>query len=229
MAVRDLLVEIGTEELPPKALARLSTSFVDSICDQLRDKCLEFSAAHPYATPRRLAVLLTDLEESQPDKDINRLGPAVKAAFDADGNPTKAAEGFARSCGVAVDELQRSDSDGIEKLSYSTTEKGVKAQGLVPEIVEAALAQLPIPKRMRWGSARVEFVRPVHWVVLMFGDELIEASILGVKSNKTTQGHRFHTSEPIALSSASDYEAVMETKGHVIADFAKRKQMIKDQ
>ncbi len=229
MAVRDLLIEIGTEELPPKALARLSKSFSDSICDQLRNRSLHFSVCHPYATPRRLAVLLSDLEESQPDKDINRPGPAVKAAFDADGNPTKAAEGFARSCGVAVDKLQRFDSDGVEKLRYSTTKKGVKTQALIPEIVDAALAQLPIPKRMRWGSARVEFIRPVHWVVLLFGDELINASILGIESGKSTRGHRFHTSEPIALANAAEYESVMETKGHVIVDFAKRKQMIKNQ
>lgn len=229
MAQRDLLIEVGTEELPPKALSRLSKSFTDSVCKQLTSKSLNYSNCRGFATPRRLAIVLDGLDESQPDNDKTRLGPATKAAFDDAGNPTPAAEGFARSCGVSVSELGRTDSDGTEKLSFSSVEKGVSTQELIPDIVNEALAQLPIPKRMRWGSSRTEFVRPVHWIVLLFGSEVISGTVLGVASGNVTRGHRFPTSEAITLKEAADYEAVMESQGHIVVDFEKRKEIIREQ
>lgn len=229
MSTENLLVEIGTEELPPKALARLSKSFSDSVCKQLQTKSLNFVQCQRFATPRRLAFILEGLDVSQPDKEQNRLGPAVKAAFDEAGNPTKAAEGFARSCGVSVDQLQRSDNEGVEKLSFSSIEKGVTTAELIPDIVNEALTQLPIPKRMRWGSSRIEFVRPVHWIVLLLGNEIIDANILGIQSGRISRGHRFHAPESINLAKPDEYESVMESQGHIIVDFDKRKAAIKEQ
>ncbi|MCG8416287.1 MAG: glycine--tRNA ligase subunit beta [Pseudomonadales bacterium] len=229
MSARDLLIEIGTEELPPKALAGLSSAFEDSVCKQLKAKSLQFDACQRFATPRRLALLLTNLQESQADQENTRFGPAVKAAFDSNGNPTPAAEGFARSCGVSVEELQRAEKDGVEKLSYTLLQKGVTTKELVPDIVIHALAQLPIPKRMRWGSSRTEFVRPVHWSVLLFGEEVIEATILDVESSNKTFGHRFHSEGQLTLTKAQDYETLLETQGKVIPCFDKRKELIREQ
>lgn len=229
MSARDLLIEIGTEELPPKALAGLSAAFEDSVCKQLKAKSLQFTGCQRFATPRRLALLIEQLQEAQADQQNTRFGPAVKAAFDADGEPTQAAQGFARSCGVEVSELQRAEKDGVEKLSYTVLEEGVTTVELVPDIVNQALAQLPIPKRMRWGSSRTEFVRPVHWSVLLFGDEVITASILDVQSSDQTYGHRFHSDGVLSLKQASDYEALLESKGSVIPRFDKRKELIREQ
>lgn len=229
MPARDLLVEIGTEELPPKALAGLSAAFEDLVCRQLKEKDLNFDCCERFATPRRLALLVRGLDEAQQDKEQARLGPAVQAAFSESGEPTPAALGFARSCGVEVSELQRQEKDGVEKLSFTVLNKGVASSELVAGIVEQALAQLPIPKRMRWGSSRTEFVRPVHWVVLLFGDQLIECKILGINSGSSTRGHRFHANVALQLQSASDYEAMLESKGKVIPGFDKRKEMIREQ
>ncbi len=229
MSTRDLLIEIGTEELPPKSLAGLSAAFEDSVCQQLKAKSLQFDACQRFATPRRLALLLTRLQESQADQENTRFGPAVKAAFDDNGNPKPAAEGFARSCGVSVENLQRTEKDGVEKLSYTILEKGVATKELVPDIVMQALGQLPIPKRMRWGSSRTEFVRPVHWCVLLFGEELIEGTILDVESSNTTFGHRFHSEGALTLTKAQDYETLLETQGKVIPRFEKRKELIREQ
>lgn len=226
-AVRDLLIEIGTEELPPKALASLSSAFEKLFCAQLDDARLQFSACRRYATPRRLALLISGLQERQSDRQSTRYGPAVKAAFDAEGKPTKAAEGFARSCGVEVADLDREEKDGVEKLSYSLNEAGQDTAELVPELLNKALAQLPIPKRMRWGASRVEFVRPVHWVVLLFGSDVIPATVLGIQAGNATRGHRFLHNQAMPLAEASDYEGLLESQGHVIADFDKRREIVR--
>ena len=191
MATRDFLVEIGTEELPPKALSRLSSSFETGFSNALAQHHLTFSAIRRYATPRRLALIVSDLIEKQADTQLVKFGPAVSAAFDAKGNPTPAALGFAKSCGVEVSALATAKRDGVEKMSFSTTEDGKTAQSLLPDIVNDVLAQLPIPKRMRWGSSRDEFVRPVHWIVLLFGGEGLSATLLGVHASTFTFGHRF--------------------------------------
>ena len=192
MSTKNLLIEIGTEELPPKALNKLSAAFTKGVEQGLRDNNVIFKQATGYAAPRRLAIIVSEVEESQPDRDVEKRGPGVQAAFDADGNATKAAQGFARSCGVDVAALERLKTDKGEWLVYRENEKGKQAVDLIAGIVDQSLAKLPIPKRMRWGDRDVEFVRPVHWVVLLFGREVVKATILGIKAGNKTYGHRFH-------------------------------------
>lgn len=226
MSTQDFLVELGTEELPPKALRTLSRAFESGVRAGLDKEGLTYSGIRAFATPRRLALLVTDLTTQQQDKRIERLGPAVAAAFKDDGTPTPAASGFARSCGVDVAALEQQERDGVLKLAYSSTVPGQATAALLPEIVDKSLAQLPIPKRMRWGSSRVEFVRPVHWLVMLFGSERIETEILGVTSGTATIGHRFHYNRPIPITHPADYETLLESPGNVIADFQKRKDLI---
>ena len=228
MPSRDFLVEIGTEELPPKALDNLAASLEQGIVKGLNREELNFTASYRYATPRRLAVLIHELQPQQADKTIERLGPAVSAAFTGQGAPTKAAQGFARSCGVAVEELDRSKSGGVEKLVFSLKESGRPVQDLLPRLVRDALEQLPVPKRMRWGTSREEFVRPVHWVVMMYGNKTIPALLLGVEANHFSYGHRFNFNKKILIKNAKDYEALLEDKGGVIPDFNKRKGLIRE-
>ena len=229
MNTRDLLIEIGTEELPPKALANLSAALELSLTEQLRALQLSFGTVQRFASPRRLAVLVEALDEAQQDQEKTRLGPAVQAAFDDTGAPTPAALGFAKSCGVDVDQLSRIEKDGVEKLSFSINEKGRTTQALVPTLIETALNRLPIPKRMRWGASRIEFVRPLHWAVVLFGEETIETDILGVRSGHCTRGHRFHNNQDLPLVHPSDYESVLKEQGRVIASFDKRRDLIREQ
>jgi len=224
---KDLLIEIGTEELPPKALSTLSDSFTASLINAFNEAELSFDAHIAYATPRRLSLVVEGLDECQADREEEKLGPNVKAAYDADGNPTKAAEGFAKSCGVSFDQISSVETDKGERLAYSQTIQGQSTDSLIAAFVDAALSQLPIPKRMRWGSSRAEFVRPIKWVNLSFGESVIDAEILGVKSANTTRGHRFHSPEESVVS-AANYEAVLEEKW-VVADFYKRQAMIREQ
>lgn len=227
MSKRNFLVEIGTEELPPKALSNLSASFQSGVLDRLKKESLDYSEVRSFATPRRLALLISALDETQADKIIEKFGPAVTAAFDADGNPTPAASGFAKSCGVDVSQLATAEKDGIEKLSFASTQQGKATQDLLPGIIDAALARLPIPRRMRWGASRDEFVRPVHWVLMLFGEEVLRTTIMGVESGPLSYGHRFHHPQSIQISRAEDYESLLENPGDVIADFAKRKALIR--
>jgi len=224
---RDLLIEIGTEELPPKSLQRLSQAFTSGVRSRLEQAGLECSGAQSFATPRRLAVLVEALIDNQPDRPIERRGPALTASFDDDGNPTKAAMGFARSCGVDINRLDTDKTDKGAWLVFRTTQKGAATVSLIPGIVAQALASLPITRRMRWGSRDEEFVRPVHWVVLLFGNTLIDASILGVQSSRETSGHRFLSPKAIKLKQAGDYEGALEKKGKVIASFSRRRDMIR--
>ncbi len=226
---RDLLIEIGTEELPPKALLRLSTAFTAGITDGLKQADLDFGTVESFAAPRRLAVLVKQLDASQADKKVERRGPALTAAFDADGNPTKATEGFARSCGTSVDQLETLETDKGAWLVYRSTQQGQPTAELVPAILKTALDKLPIPKRMHWGDLDAEFVRPVHWVVLLFGDEVIDAEVLSVKSGRDTYGHRFHHPAPIFLGEPAAYGPILETTGRVIAEFDKRREAIRAQ
>ncbi|EDN68575.1 glycyl-tRNA synthetase, beta subunit [Beggiatoa sp. PS] len=224
---RDLLIEIGTEELPPKALKKLSEAFLSGLCRGLEQKQLHYENATPYATPRRLAVLFNGVVTKQDQRHIERRGPVLTAAFDKDGQPTKAALGFARSCGVEVNQLEQLETPKGTWLVHRHTQPGQATATLIPEIIEAALAALPIPKRMRWGDLPYEFVRPVHWVVILFGDEVINAKILGVQSGRETRGHRFHHPEPIALTFANTYAKSLEA-GHVIASYTTRQAWIKN-
>ena len=226
---RDLLIEIGTEELPPKALARLSQAFTAGVCTGLEQAKLAFGDVHSYAAPRRLAVWIEAVATTQADREQLRRGPALAAAFDAAGNPTSGAQGFARSCGVGVEQLEKLETDKGTWLVHRGIERGHNTADLIPTIVTQALAQLPIPKRMRWGSGTAEFVRPVHWVVLLFGDAVIDAEILGVKSGRETRGHRFHHPAPIYIGEPAAYAPLLQTEGRVLADFAARRAAIREQ
>ena len=228
-ALRDLLIEIGTEELPPKALPRLSRAFADSIQQSLVQAELGFSSIQAFATPRRLAVLVRELQTQQADKDVERRGPALQAAFDEQGNPSKAAQGFARSCGVEVSALEKLDTDKGSWLVYRARVTGEATTKLIPTIVNEALNKLPIPKRMRWANLDAQFVRPVHWVVMLFGDEVIADTILSVNSGRETRGHRFLYDQVIYLPAPAEYEVLLESEGKVIADFARRRETIRGQ
>ncbi|WP_455367120.1 glycine--tRNA ligase subunit beta [Kaarinaea lacus] len=225
----DLLIEIGTEELPPRALKRLALAFHDAVKAGLQKAELTFNDLQWYATPRRLALLVSELESQQADKTVQRRGPALTAAFGDDGCPTQAAMGFARSCGVAVDDLQRLETDNGAWLAFTSTEQGQPTTALIPGIVQSALDQLPIPKRMRWGSLSAEFVRPVHWLVLLYGDTVVDAEILSVKAGRETRGHRFHHPDKLYLSEPRAYAPLLETEGRVIADFEERREAIRAQ
>ena len=222
----DLLVEIGTEELPPKALPTLSAAFTDGISQGLQAAGLTPAEVIAYAAPRRLAVWVKEVAAQQADQTIEKRGPAIKGAFDAEGKPTKAAEAFAASCGVNVADLGTLETDKGAWLVFRQTQAGQATPELLPAIVEKALASLPIPKRMRWGEGTAEFVRPVHWIVMLADNAVIDAEILGIKTGRESRGHRFHAPDAITLNSPSDY-AIQLGSASVVAKFEARRDMIK--
>lgn len=221
MSAQDFLVELGTEELPPKALNTLADAFLAGIEKGLQTAGLKFSAKKVYAAPRRLAVLLTQLETQQPDRSINIDGPPRQAAFDAEGNPTQAALGFAKKCGVELSEIDQSGP----KLRFSQVIVGKPTASLLPTIVEDSLNDLPIPKRMRWGARKVEFVRPTQWLVMLLGDEVIDCTILAQKAGRESRGHRFHHPENVRISAPANYAEDLR-KAYVLADFFERRELI---
>jgi len=226
---KDFLVELGTEELPPKALAKLSDSFADNLKQSLKKAALSFDSIDQFATPRRLAVKVNGLQLQQADKSIERKGPAVKAAFKEDGCPTPAAEGFARSCGVSVDALEKAETDKGDWLVFRSTLKGAETKTLLPAMVTEALSKLPIPKRMRWGNRQAQFVRPVHWLLMLLGNDVVKCNIMEHEAGRSTKGHRFHHPDNIDIPNPADYESLLETEGHIIPDFSKRLTAIKAQ
>ncbi len=226
---RDLLFEIGTEELPPKALKKLSEALGLGITDGLKKAGLTFGEVSLYASPRRLAVKIKDLVASQSDQVQERRGPALAAAFDKDGNPTPAVKGFARSCGIEPGELEHLETPKGTWLVFRSTKTGQQTSELLPAIIEKALAGLPIPKRMRWGDSDVEFVRPVHWIVLLLDEEIVPCQILGVTSGRETLGHRFHCSERLSIKNPSVYLELLKSEGKVIADYSVRREMVREQ
>jgi len=228
MIKQTLLLEIGTEELPPKALLKLAAAFANGMRDGLEKVELDFADVNSFATPRRLAIMVTDLDTAQTDKEVLKRGPAIKAAYNDAGEPTPATLGFAKSCGVEISELETMETDKGSWLTYLAQEKGKQTVELISEIAETALSRLPIPKRMRWGNGSIEFVRPVHWVVAMFGTETIDCSILGIKAGNRTFGHRFHHPDAIQLKSAGSYVQALNNTGKVIVDFNQRKTIIKE-
>ena len=222
-ATASFLVELGTEELPPKALLRLSNAFGDGIAARLGEAELDFQALQKYATPRRLAVHISGLRTEQAARVVEHRGPPVDRAFDSEGEPTRAATAFAEKHGVTIDQLQRQKTPKGEWLFYSGEQTGKPATELLPTIVDAALAALPIPKRMRWGNNTVEFVRPVHWLVMLLDEQVITAEILGQKSGRVTYGHRFHAPDGIHLKHADDYPDILQKQGYVMPDFTERR------
>ncbi|KFE53659.1 glycine--tRNA ligase subunit beta [Pseudomonas syringae] len=221
MSAQDFLVELGTEELPPKALNTLADAFLAGIEKGLLAAGLTFSAKQAYGAPRRLAVLITDLATQQPDRSVNLDGPPRQAAFDAEGNPTQAALGFAKKCGVDLSEIDQSGP----KLRYSQSIAGKATASLLPTIVEDSLNDLPIPKRMRWGARKEEFVRPTQWLVMLFGDQVIDCTILAQTSGRESRGHRFHHPESVRINSPASYLTDLRA-AYVLADFNERRQII---
>ena len=223
MTTQNFLVEIGTEELPPKALKTLATSFADNVEAELNQAGLSFDKIEWFAAPRRLAVIVLNLATQQPSKEIEKRGPAVSAAFDAEGKPTKAAEGWARGCGITVEQAERIATDKGEWLIHRAKIEGQPTKNLLNDIVANALAKLPIPKPMRWADKTVQFIRPVHTVTMLLGDELIEGEILGVASARTIRGHRFLGEKEFEIQHADQYPQLLCEKGSVVADFNERK------
>ena len=223
MTTQNFLVEIGTEELPPKALKTLATSFADNVEAELNQAGLTFDKIEWFAAPRRLAVKVLNLTTQQPSKEIEKRGPAVSAAFDAEGKPTKAAEGWARGCGITVEQAERIATDKGEWLVHRAKIEGQPTKNLLNDIVANALAKLPIPKPMRWADKTVQFIRPVHTVTMLLGDELIEGEILGVASARIIRGHRFLGEKEFEIQHADQYPQLLREKGSVVADFNERK------
>ena len=221
MQAQDFLVELGTEELPPKALKKLAEAFLAGVEKGLKEAALDYRAARYFAAPRRLAIQVDQLASQQPDRSNQMDGPPVQAAFDKDGNPTKAAEGFARKCGVSVAELDQSGP----KLRFVQAIPGQPAADLLPGIVDAALAALPIPKRMRWADRKTEFVRPTQWLGMLLGEQVVLCDILAQSAGNQSRGHRFHHPDNITISSPSAYADALR-KAYVIADFAERRELI---
>ncbi len=223
----DFLVEIGTEELPPKALRPLMEAFGENLAAGIDAARLSRGDVQAYASPRRLAVLVRKLAGRQDDREVKQKGPPVRIAFDDDGRPTPAATAFATRCGVAVEALDRVETEKGEWLTYTALEEGLSATELLPDIIERALAALPIPRRMRWGSGEAEFVRPVHWILLLHGRDVMNASIMGLEAGRESRGHRFHSSGQLVIESPAGYLDTLESEGYVIADFMRRRDMVK--
>jgi glycyl-tRNA synthetase beta chain len=221
-----LLVELGTEELPPKSLRELERAFCAALVEGLGAAGVPPARFRTFASPRRLALLAEGVSLRQPDRVVERRGPPVKAAFDAEGRPTRAALAFAQSCGVELAELGRTESAKGAWLCYSATEAGRETAELLEEIVQRAVAGLPVPRRMRWGSGDDEFVRPAHWLVLLLNDRVVTARVLGLEAGRITRGHRFLAPEPLEIATAREYSDLLESRGRVIADFAARRERI---
>ncbi|MGA7537379.1 MAG: glycine--tRNA ligase subunit beta [Steroidobacteraceae bacterium] len=227
-AKRDFLIELGTEELPPKALRLLEQAFAGGLASGLIKAGLKHGELRSFATPRRLAVLVRNLAARQPDQTVERRGPPVSAAFDAEGLPTRAAQAFAASCKASVEELQRREEGKGTFLYYRGVRPGAPAVELLPGLVQSALDGLPIPRRMRWGAGEAQFVRPVHWIAMLYGKEVVPATLLDTSSGNITRGHRFHAPKPLTLSSPSVYERKLREHGFVIAAFEARRSLVRE-
>jgi len=228
MTTENLLIEIGTEELPPKSLRTLAEAFAANIKAELTALELENTAITWYASPRRLGIKVVDLAATQADKIVEKRGPAVKAAFDAEGNATKAAQGWARGCGIDVADAERYETEKGAWLLHKAKVTGKAVDALLPDAISKALAKLPISKPMRWGDSKIQFIRPVHTVTVMFGDKLIKGNILGKDINNELQGHRFHHPERITISHADEAQVALKS-AYVIADFEERKSLVRKQ
>jgi len=226
MTAHDLLFELGTEELPPRTLLSLSTALTESVLLGLDTAGIPHGKVHGFATPRRLAVRIQKLAEHQPDKQVERRGPPLKNAFDAQGAPTQAAIAFAKNCGVPMTELTQLTTDKGAWLMFRGTERGAATTSLLGDIINQAIAALPMPKRMRWGARTAEFVRPVHGVVLLYGETVVPVEVLGLRAGRVIFGHRFHAPKPITLKSAKGYESRLR-RAKVVADFATRRELIR--
>jgi len=228
MNTETLLIELGTEELPPKSLKKLAITFFEQIKQQLDSAELSYQDITWFATPRRMAVKVTALVAQQTDKEIEKRGPAINVAFDQDGNASKAALGWARSNGIAIEEAQRLKTDKGEWLLHKALQQGKTVAQLIPDMVNFALTKLPIPKPMRWGSERIQFIRPVHTLTMMYGEQILNGATLGVNSNNLIMGHRFHHHGMVALKDAQSYESILK-EAYVVVDYDARQKTIVEQ
>jgi glycyl-tRNA synthetase beta chain len=228
MNVKDFLVEVGCAELPPKALKGLSDAFIAGLTAGLNAAGLSYGEITAFTSPRRLAARVEGLAIAQADSNVERVGPAVSAAYDKDGRPTPAALGFARSCAVDLASLEQANIDGVDKLVFRALKKGEDSSKLLPNIVMGALQKLPIPRKMRWGSTRDEFVRPVYWLVMLFGETVLETELFGIRSGRITRGHRYQCENPITITSPAEYEGLLMHPGFVIADYETRKARVRE-
>lgn len=224
---KDFLVEVGTEELPPKALRELELAFVAGVRKGLSEANLSHGEVQSFATPRRIAVWVKRLTSQQPEQDVRRKGPPATVAFDASGQPTRAATAFAESCGVAIDALQKLEEGKGTFLFFIGKKAGTQTVELLPRIVQASLDALPIPKRMRWGAGTAEFVRPVHWLVMLYGSEVIQSRVLDVPAGQHTRGHRFMAPKEIKVTSPASYAKALRERGKVVPGFEERREIIR--
>ncbi len=229
MSSNDFIVELGTEELPPKALKAMQDAFHTSIISSLNDAKISLGSSKAFASPRRLAVLINDLSEQAPAQEIVNEGPPKKVALDKDGNFTRAAEAFAKKNGLSTEQLQFEETSKGEKLVHRFTQAGTKTEDVLADIVKTAIKSIPVPKNMRWGSLREEFSRPVQWLVMLYGEQVIESELFGLKSGKLSRGHRFHADDAIEIDTPSQYEDLMRDTGYVIADYEQRRSIIEQQ
>jgi glycyl-tRNA synthetase beta chain len=227
MNTQDFLIELGTEELPPKALKKLSNALGEGIEKGLNQAKFSYESINLFASPRRLAVRVNQLSSMQPDSHIEKRGPALKAAYDSEGNPTRALDGFVKSCGATIDSLDKLETDKGSWVVYRASQQGQSAESLIPGIVADSISQLPIPKRMRWGANREEFVRPVHWLVMLMGEQVIDCKLLGLTAGNQTRGHRFHCDKTLTIKSPKAYESLLQQTGFVIANYDERKSKIR--
>ncbi|MDO8954449.1 MAG: glycine--tRNA ligase subunit beta [Gammaproteobacteria bacterium] len=226
---KDFLIEIGTEELPPKLLAEIAESFSNAIQQALTAAQLSYSAAKYFASPRRIAVRITGLSTEQPEQHIEKKGPAKQAAFDANGEPTKALQGFLASCNASLDQVSTINTDKGEWYIYKAVQPGRATIDLLPGVISEALKKLPAERAMRWANYDYKFIRPVHWVLMLFGNEVVNAEFFGLKADRMTFGHRYHHPEAIKISEPSEYEETLLKKGWVVADFDERRTKITHQ
>jgi len=229
MSKENLLIELGTEELPPKSLRKLAESFASNVEAELIKSELAFDNVRWLASPRRLALVISNLEKAQADKIVEKRGPAINVAFDAEGQATKAAQGWARSNGITVEQAERLVTDKGEWLLFKSEVKGQNVSELIPEIAARALTKLPIPKPMRWGSESTQFIRPVHTVCMLFGAQLLQGELLGVQSDRVIRGHRFLGEAELTIDHADHYEKLLDDSGKVIVDYERRKAIIREQ
>ncbi len=229
METRDLLIEIGCEELPARSQLMLAQSLQKGVEDGLKKADLQFASGQCFATPRRLAVMISGLVVKQPHRQLVRQGPSADSAYDKHGTPTLACMGFARSCGVSIDQLQKVDTPKGTYVQCKVSKPGAASAQLIPDIVQAAIKQLPIPKPMRWGDNDYEFIRPVKWFVLLFGSQVVKANIFGLNSDRTTYGHRFLHPSAITLDNAAEYTGRLLHQAHVVPNFEQRQQLILEQ
>jgi len=226
MAQQDLLIEIGCEEIPAKLLKNIITQFQLEVEKRLTEKALCFGPVYAYATPRRLALVIETLADRQPDRFVERKGPSLQAAFDASGNPTKAALGFAQSCQVSFDQLERLETDQGTWLIHKQNQIGMQSQDLLPALIEEALFSIHLPRSMRWSDKNIKFIRPIQWICCVYGDKPLQGTIAQLPIQATTRGHRVHAPEPICIDQAKNYEKILETRGFVLADMQKRRDFI---